>query len=34
MAQLIHDVAPGSAIAFHTAFDGEIDFAEGIQRLQ
>ena len=34
MAQLIHDVAPGSAIAFHTAFDGELDFAEGIKKLQ
>ena len=28
MAQLIHDVAPGAAIAFHTAFNSELDFAE------
>ena len=34
MAQLIHDTAPGSAIAFHTAFESELDFAEGIIRLQ
>ena len=30
MAQLIHDVAPGAAIAFHTAFGGEANFAQGI----
>jgi hypothetical protein len=34
MAQLIHDVAPGAAIAFHTAFESELDFAEGILRLR
>ncbi len=34
MAQLIHDVAPGASIAFHTAFDSELDFAEGIIRLK
>jgi subtilisin family serine protease len=34
MAQLIHDVAPGAAISFHTAFNSESDFAEGIIRLQ
>ncbi|HXW09882.1 MAG TPA: S8 family serine peptidase [Steroidobacteraceae bacterium] len=34
MAQLIHDTAPGAAIAFHTAFESELDFAEGIIRLQ
>ena len=34
MAQLIHDVAPGAAIAFHTAFNSELDFAEGIIRLR
>jgi subtilisin family serine protease len=34
MAQLIHDTAPGSSIAFHTAFESEFDFAEGIIRLQ
>jgi uncharacterized repeat protein (TIGR01451 family) len=30
MAQIIHDVAPGAALAFHTAFNGEADFAQGI----
>ncbi|MDH4074017.1 MAG: S8 family serine peptidase, partial [Gammaproteobacteria bacterium] len=34
MAQLIHDVAPASSIAFHTAFESEFDFAEGIIRLR
>jgi hypothetical protein len=33
MAQLIHDVAPGASIAFHTAFNSEFDFAEGIIEL-
>jgi hypothetical protein len=33
MAQLIHDVAPGAAIKFHTAFNSEFDFAEGIIEL-
>jgi hypothetical protein len=33
MAQLIHDVAPGASIKFHTAFNSESDFAEGIIRL-
>jgi hypothetical protein len=33
MAQLIHDVAPGAGIAFHTAFNSEFDFAEGIIEL-
>ena len=33
MAQLIHDVAPGVAIKFHTAFNSEFDFAEGIIEL-
>ena len=30
MAQLIHDVAPGSDLAFHTAFTGQAGFATGI----
>jgi hypothetical protein len=30
MAQLIHDSAPGASIAFHTAFNGMADFANGI----
>jgi hypothetical protein len=33
MAQLAHDVAPGSAIKFHTAFDSYTDFALGMLRL-
>lgn len=34
MMQHIHDVAPGASQAFHTAFDGEADFANGIVRLR
>jgi subtilisin family serine protease len=34
MGQLVHDVAPGSSLAFHTAFESEFDFAEGILRLE
>ena len=30
MAEIVHDVAPQSAIAFHTAFLGQADFAQGI----
>ncbi|MFM7424100.1 MAG: S8 family peptidase, partial [Elainella sp.] len=30
MMQLIHDVAPGARLAFHTAFLGQADFAQGI----
>ena len=33
MLQLIHDVAPGAAGAFHTAFEGSFDFACGIMEL-
>lgn len=33
MSQLVHDVAPGASIAFHTAFNSEFDFAEGIIEL-
>lgn len=33
MLQLIHDVAPGAAGAFHTAFNGQADFAIGILEL-
>jgi hypothetical protein len=30
MMQIVHDVAPGSPQAFHSAFNGEADFANGI----
>ncbi|MEO5591476.1 MAG: S8 family serine peptidase [Chitinophagaceae bacterium] len=33
MAEIVHDVAPGAEIAFHTAYLGEADFAQGIQDL-
>lgn len=33
MAEIVHDVAPGAAVAFHTAWYGEADFANGIRRL-
>lgn len=34
MTEIVHDVAPGAAIAFHTAFLGQADFAQGIEDLQ
>jgi subtilisin family serine protease len=33
MAEIVHDVAPGAELAFHTAFLGQADFAQGIQDL-
>jgi len=33
MAEIVHDVAPGASLAFHTAYKGEADFAQGIIRL-
>lgn len=33
MMQLIHDVVPGADQAFHTAFGGQADFAQGIIEL-
>jgi hypothetical protein len=33
MLQVVHDVAPGAALAFYTADNSEADFANGIQAL-
>ena len=33
MLQLIHDLAPGAELGFHTAFKGVANFAEGIREL-
>jgi subtilisin family serine protease len=33
MMQIVHDVAPGAAQAFHSAFNGQADFANGILEL-
>ncbi|HTI94125.1 MAG TPA: S8 family serine peptidase [Puia sp.] len=33
MLEIIHDVAPGSELAFHTADNGQADFAHGILQL-
>ena len=33
MIELVHDVAPGSPQAFYTAFEGHLDFAQGIRDL-
>ena len=33
MAEIVHDVAPGAELAFHTAFLGQASFANGIVRL-
>jgi hypothetical protein len=33
MLQIVHDVAPEADLAFHSAFNGEADFAEGIEEL-
>lgn len=30
MVEIVHDVAPGAEIAFHTAYEGQADFAQGI----
>lgn len=34
MGEIVHDVAPGAALAFHTAWRGEADFANGIRALR
>jgi hypothetical protein len=33
MAEIVHDVAPGAEIAFHSAYLGEASFADGIIKL-
>ena len=33
MAEIVHDVAPGAELAFHTANNGMADFAQGILQL-
>ena len=33
MLQIVHDVAPEADLAFHSAFNGELDFAAGIEDL-
>jgi hypothetical protein len=33
MAQIVHDVAPGAGLAFHSAFNGTASFAQGILQL-
>ena len=33
MMQIVHDVAPGARQSFHTAFNGQADFASGILEL-
>ena len=33
LAQIVHDVAPRSRLGFHTGFNGQADFAEGIREL-
>lgn len=34
MAEIIHDVAPGAELYFHSAFNGKANFAQGIRDLE
>jgi hypothetical protein len=34
MAQIVHDLAPGASLAFATAFNGELNFADNIRALR
>ena len=34
MLEQIHDIAPGAGLAFHTAAEGQVGFANGIRALQ
>ena len=34
MAQIVHDLAPGANLAFATAFNGMLDFADNIRALK
>lgn len=34
MLEIVHDLAPGASLAFHTALGGQAHFARGIQALQ
>ena len=34
MAELIHDIAPGAGLSFHSTFNSRIDFADGIDELR
>jgi subtilase family protein len=33
MAQIVHDLAPGAALSFATAFSGELEFADNVRAL-
>jgi subtilisin family serine protease len=33
MLEIVHDLAPGASLAFYTAYESELDFAQGIRAL-